>query len=343
MMVPREIADGNSSLLTIEISDDLSGVQSVAGRFRSPTGAAMVPFEAQSPGDGNPFTAVIRIPASAETGSWYVSDFFASDRARNPLVASFTAATVPPGGTLLVTSADSDSTPPVVLSVVVEDLSVGGGEKTKVRIEIEDDRSGVASIWGIFQSPSRSATINFSCRPQGEGGPWEGIVAVPSNADCGTWTLQQLWVADKAGNSVRLGAEIPALAGVSFEVLSDTCDATAPELEWITLAPREVSNTVASEIELAASVRDEGTGTTSVFVSVVGPVATGGQAPRIPIQLTRSSNEPSAVWSGRIPVPQFAAKGTWRVALIRLEDGARNFRIYKSNEAALSQAVFEVR
>jgi hypothetical protein len=225
----------------------------------------------------------------------------------------------------------------------VENPSVSGGEKNKVRIEIDDDRSGVASVWGIFQSPSRSAVINFSCRPQGEGGPWEGIVAVPSNADCGAWTLQQLWVADKAGNSVRLGSETPALAGVSFEVASDTCDATAPELEWIALAPREVSNAVAAEIELTASVRDDGTGTTSVFVSIIGPVSTSGQAPRIPIQCTRASNEPSAVWSGKIPVPQFAAKGTWRVALIRLEDGARNFRIYKSDDAALSQAVFEVR
>ena len=58
-MDPPQITDGSAANLVIEMSDDLSGLKSVGGRVRSPSGKALIPFEAQGASDTPSFTAVI--------------------------------------------------------------------------------------------------------------------------------------------------------------------------------------------------------------------------------------------------------------------------------------------
>jgi hypothetical protein len=41
-------------------------------------------------------------------------------------------------------------------------------------------------------------------------------------------------------------------------------------------------------------------------------------------------------------VPQYAARGTWKIGRIRLEDKARNIRDYFPSDPILASATFEV-
>lgn len=340
---PPEGADGDVVSLLIQVTDDLSGVRSVSGFVRSPSGIAILPFEAQGESGGGGFTASFKIPSAAEAGDWYVSNLLVYDRANNPLIGAFSAATAPAGGRLHVTSRDSDSTAPEVRSVSMEKGTIAGGEKNLIRVEAVDDRSGTASITGAFQGPSKSGLLWFVCRLNTESDLWEGEMALPVNAECGQWTIQHIRITDNAGNVGFPPRDSSALARASFEVSSpEHCDSTPPTLEGLDLSPTIVSNEAAAEILVTASVRDEGSGTSSVSGWAVGPTATNGQAPRIHFSCAKDSRDSEAPWIGRLLVPQYAAKGVWKVGWMRLQDRALNARDYKGEDPVLAGAIFRV-
>ena len=341
---PAEVTDGSVATLMIRASDDLSGVGSVKGVVNNPSGTAVVEFQAQ--GDGGPdgvFVARIAIPRKAETGVWYVAGLAVLDRTSNLLNERFTAETVPQGGRLLVLSADSDSTPPEVLSFWVDQPSVNAGERNAIRIEAHDDRSGVAGVRGEFWSPSRTGVIPFLCRPAAEPGFWEDVLTIPANAECGRWTLQSLRATDRADNTATYAGNSPQAADATFVVVGGDCGVTPPALERLDLSPTVVSNESASEIRVTAQLSDPGGRAISLSAWVSGPVSTSGQVPKIYFTFVRSSKDPEAPWIGTISVAQFAAKGTWRIDLVWLKDNALSTTSYTSDDPVLADAVFEVR
>ncbi len=340
---PADTNDGGEVTLFVQASDDLPGVGIVRGVVSNPGGSALLPFFAQPDGSTEgTFAARITIPAKAETGIWYVSSLVLVDRANNPFTGSFTSATAPPGGTLRVDSAQSDSTPPEVLGVVVERPTLGGGEKTMIQVEVQDDSSGVAEVVGAFRSPSKSAMVPFRCHAGDDPAFWAGEASLPADAECGRWTLQLVRATDHAGNNAFLSGDSPLIAQVGFVVAGGRCDLAGLSLQRLDLSPTSVSNESASEIVVSA---DLGSTTTAIAVSgwVNGPASTNGQAPTAFFSSRRSSADPAAPWTGTITVPRLAAKGTWRVAVVRLQDASGALREYASSDPVLVQAFFEVR
>jgi len=337
---PPEIKDGGESTLSVMVSDNLSGVRSVVGTIRSPSDGANLSFSAQD--NGSAFVARIVIPRQAETGDWYLGTLQIVDKANNPVNATYSRASVPPGGSLRVVSADSDSTAPSVHRVSVEKPSVSGGEKNQVVIEVDDDRSGVASVTGAFQSPSRAAFIPFGATPSAEA-TWAAVVAVPAGAECGEWTLRQLRVVDKANNSAVLMANAPELGHVSFMVAGGgDCDAEPPVLDGIYLSPPVISNSAASDVTLTFNAHDTGSGLSTVTGRVEGPVAVGGQFPRIFFTARADPNTPDAPLVAKITISQFAANGIWRVVYVELTDKARNVHGYNTADPALANGFVTV-
>lgn len=340
---PQEIRDGGKALLNIGVTDDLSGVKAVYGSLRSPSGAALVPFSARDVIGGGVFSATIAIPARGETGDWFVANLQLIDKAENALALSFARATVPEGGALRVASDDSDSMAPTVHSVSVVRRSVDAGETNQILVDIDDDRSGVAQVTGAFQSPSKSAFVPFTCTQNGESPSWVGDVRIPENADCGEWTLRQLRVVDKAGNSVVLPMDAPEVGRVSFLVSGGGgCDAEPPVIDAMYFSPTFVSNATAAEILVTVRAHDGQSGVASLSGWIEGPVAVNGQAPRIYFECGPDPNDDGAPMTKRIVVPQFAAKGTWRVVLAQVADKARNTRAYNRDDPALREASFTV-
>jgi hypothetical protein len=338
---PPEIKDGGDSTLTIMATDNLSGVRSIVGTIRSPSDAANLSFSAQDTG-GGAFTARIVIPRQAETGDWYLGTLQIVDKASNPVNATYSKASVPPGGSLRVVSADSDSTAPTVHRVSVEKPSVSGGERNQVVIEVDDDRSGVASVTGAFQSASRAAFIPFGATASSET-TWTAIVSVPAGAECGEWTLRQLRVVDKANNSAVLMANAPELGHVTFMVAGGgECDAEPPILDGIYASPTVISNSSASDVMLTFNAHDTGSGLSTVTGRVEGPVAVGGQVPRIFFTVRVDPNNPDAPLVTKINIPQFAASGVWRVVYVELTDKARNVRGYNASEPVLANGFVTV-
>jgi hypothetical protein len=339
---PPEIRDGGVTMLSVGATDDLSGVKFVFGTVRSPSEAAILPFTAQDETGSGVFTARIAIPPKAETGDWFVGSLQVVDRANNPLNLAFAKANVPQGGAFHVTSDESDSTAPEVRRVTVDKPTVAAGEKNQIVVDVDDDRSGVASVTGTFQSPSKSAFISFGCRANGESS-WVGDVPIPTNADCGEWTLSQLRVADKANNTAYLTSESPQVGPVRFVVSGGGgCDADPPVIDALSISPAIVSNAAASEITMTITARDDGSGVDSLSGRFEGPVASDGQVPKIYFASKPDPAHPDAPMTTRISVPQYAARGIWQVVLVQVMDKARNTRTYNKGDPALVNASFLV-
>ncbi len=341
---PPVVEGGSVTTLTVQASDDQSGVKSFRGEIRSPNGLATLWFGSQDSGNGIVSTLTIALPLEAETGVWYVSWISMIDGADNSsLVRASSPATAPPGGTLTVSSPESDSAAPEVRQVWFDQTTVGDGEKNVIGIEARDDRSGVASIMGACQSPSRSALIWFKCAQNEGSGIWEGDVPIPRNADCGEWVVHHLEAKDKAGNTTVLSANSPLLARASFQVSSGAdCDSSPPTFEAFDLSPKVVSNETAAEILVTATVHDDGTGTAAMSGWFEGPVSSGGQIPKNFFYCSPAPKDPEAPWTCKVQVPQLAAWGTWKVGVIRLQDKALNSREYTAADPVVSGRVFEV-
>jgi hypothetical protein len=342
---PPVVEGGSVTTLTVEATDDLSGVKSVRGEIRSPNGLALLPFVSQDAVSGDVRTFAITIPREAESGVWYVSWISVTDGAANPLLLQArSAVAAPPGGSFTVSSSESDSAAPEVLQVWFDKASVAGGEKNVIRVDARDDRSGVVSITGACQSPSKSALIWFECALNEGSGTWEGTVPVPTNAECGEWGIARLAVKDKAGNTNLLTSQSSLLARAAFGVdFRSDCDSAPPTLDAIDLSPTMVSSETATEILTTATVHDDQSGTAKLTGWFDGPAANGGQVPKIYFQCAPDPGDPAAPWAGKILVPQHAATGTWKVGVIRLEDKALNVREYTAADREVSRLVFEVR
>jgi len=341
---PPVAEGGTVTTLTVEASDDVSGVKSVMGEIRSPNGLALLPFASADASAGNSRSFAITIPRTAESGIWYVSWISLTDGVANPLlIQAQSAATAPAGGTLTVNSSESDSAAPELLQVWFDKTMVAGGEHNAIRIEARDDKSGIDSVRGACQSPSKSALIWFACTANEESGIWEGDLAIPTSAECGEWGISQLAVTDKAGNTNLLTGDSVLLARAGFRVATRSdCDSTPPTLDTFDLSPTIVSSEVATEILVTATVRDDGSGVVKMTGWYEGPASSGGQPPKNYFQCSPDPNDPAAPWTGRILVPLHAAKGIWKAGVIRLQDKALNSRDYTSADPEVSGRVFEV-
>ena len=339
---PPQVADGGTAVLSIGVTDDLSGVKSVFGTIRSPSEAALIPFVGQDPSGSGVYTVGITIPKKAETGNWYVGVLQAVDKADNPLNLAYTKANVPPGGILRVSSQDSDSTAPTVHGVTLEKQTIAGGETDRITVAVDDDGSGVGSVAGTFQSPSKSALLPFACTASGEG-TWSGSMTLPANAACGEWTLKQLRVADKANNSAVLAGDAPEIGHVAFTVSSgEGCDSEPPVLDQVAVSPPVVSNTSAAQVTLTIMAHDDGSGVAQLTGRVEGPVAANNQVPRIFFSGQADPKNPAAPIVVTITVQQYAATGIWRVGSIEVTDKARNMRRYDGNDPVLVNATVTV-
>src|SRR5262249_34001451 len=123
---PPMVEGGGAVTLTVQASDDLSGVKSVKGEVRSPNGSAVLPVLLQAAGGGASSNA-ISIPREAESGVWFMKWMSLTDGARNStLIQANTPAGAPSGGSFSVFSSESDSTAPDVIQVWFDKVEVNG-------------------------------------------------------------------------------------------------------------------------------------------------------------------------------------------------------------------------
>jgi hypothetical protein len=334
---PASITDGQETMLIVTAADDLSGIRNISGSVSSPTGKALQGFAAQREAPESPrYVARIAVPKDAEQGMWKLNFLSITDNAGNTtnINSSYNA-----GYAFSVTSARPDSTPPTLRSVYVEKRSMNGGDKNTVFVQATDDKSGVAIVSGVFQSPAKTARIGFGCRSTGPE-TFECDVVPPKSVDCGDWQLEQIQLQDKAQNMATVRGDNAAVAAVKINVLSDKCDSVPPTVDNLVLEPMDVSNANDSVVTVTATVNDDLSGVASVSGQVAGPPADNGQLPRIYFAF-QASDVPQT-WVGKINIPKFAAKGTWSIVWLQALDKSNNMKTYSQADPVIQGAKITV-
>ncbi len=335
--IPPSVKDGESTLLAIAATDDLSGVASIAGNVISPSGA-LQGFALQREGDTNRYTTPIAIPKNAAEGIWHVNYLSLSDKASNTASFSFSQGTLPSTAAFRVVSSNADSTPPTLRAIWLDRVSMKAGEKNTVFVQADDDKSGVNLISGVFISPSRFARVGFGCRLAGGADTWSCDFVPPASSDCGDWQLEQVQLQDKANNMIAVRHDNPLVAAVHLAVLSDQCDSHPPVVDAIALD--RYATAAPGTIVVRVSATDDISGVSSVSGHFVytGQFA-GSQPPKLWFACSATDAQ---TWSGPVAIPDKAALGVWRLEQLQILDKANNLKIYTTADPVVANVSFRV-
>jgi hypothetical protein len=334
---PASVADGESTLLTITATDDLSGIASIAGNVISPSGA-LQGFALQRDGETNRYVSRIAIPKSAAEGMWHINYLSLTDKAGNTASFSYSQGMLPPTAAFRVVSSNADSTPPTLRAVWLDRVSMKAGEKNTVFVQADDDKSGVNLISGVFLSPAHFARVGFGCRLPDGADSWSCDFIPPANSDCGDWQLEQIQLQDKANNMIAVRRDNPLLAAVHLAIVSDQCDSHPPVVDAVSLD--RYATAAPGTIIVRVSATDDISGVSSVSGHFVftGQIA-GTQPPKL--WFACSSIDPQT-WSGPVTIPDKAAVGLWRLEQLQVLDKANNLKIYTTADGVVANVSFRV-
>jgi len=336
---PPQVADGDSANVIVTAVDDLSGVRGISGTVTSPNGKALQGFAAAREAEGsNRYIGRVAIPKDADSGLWHVNFLNVSDNAANSATLSYAQSPVLQSAVLKVVSSHPDNTPPTLKAVWVDRRGMRAGEKNTLFAQVVDDKSGVNLVTGDFLSPSKIARIGFACRA-GDNDVWTCDFTTPSCLDCGDWQLEQIQMQDKASNIGTAHIDDKLVNAVKVNILGDSCDNTPPVLQSLRLDTNSVPSTPeGSFVNVAVTVTDDMCGVGGVTAQVVGPAGGNGQY----FVFAQSGSDPN-MFVGRMPIPQLAGKGAWRIPWLQVMDKGNNIRAYYGSDPLLANAVVQVR
>lgn len=333
---PPQVHDGEETIFSAVVNDNLSGVRSVSGVIASPSGS-MQGFACTREAETNRFVARITVPKDAPAGVWVVKFLTLTDNASNSANLNSAQGALPPTASFRVTSADADATGPQLKALWLDKQAMRAGDRNTVFVQAEDDKAGVSLVSGIFVSPSKTARIGFGCK-QGAAA-WECTFTPPACLDCGLWRLEQIQLQDKANNLTTFRNENQLVSALVLDIAGDRCDNAPPVITSLLLDPTVISNAQPTVIQVRATVVDDGgCGVASLSGQATPPGGIGGQRRYI-------SFAPSAdgtTYTGTLEIPQFAAKGQWSIAWIQALDKGHNLRAYSSSEPVIARATFRV-
>ena len=333
---PQKVSPGAKVSVHVQATDNLSGVNSISGMVRSPSGTAVLSFACQRSDDDESFVGTLAIPDRAEMGPWDLTRLRITDKAHNSRTYSEESALLR-NSYFEVTGSDSDGVPPKVTAVYLNPSEAYGGDRVQVTVEAEDDKSGVARIYGVLMSPSKHARLSFSCQNEGETNMFLGNLTVPEDAESGYWTLEYLRAIDEAKNTKTFyRTDYPSMFdNAGLHVYSSSADSQPPILENLMIYPATVAYEETVEIIVYAS--DDTSGISRVSGGLRSP---SGKA-RIPFSCVY--DQENQEYKAAVIIPTNAEIGLWRVDYVRMTDNARNQITYTYHtDSLVQQAVFEI-
>jgi hypothetical protein len=333
---PQQVPPGANISIYVQVTDNLSGVNSISGTAKSPSGTAVLSFGCQRSGGDESFVGTLAIPDQAEMGKWYLTYLQVTDKVYNSKTYSAKSDLLT-NSYFEVVGSDSDNVPPEVTAVYLNPLEVNGGGSVQVTVEAEDDKSGVARISGVLMSPSKHARLSFSCRNEGETNIFYGHLTIPEDAESGQWTLEYLQAQDEARNAKTFNREnYPSIFdNASVHVYTSSSDSQPPTLDNLITYPTTVGYEQTAQIIISAS--DDISGISSISGGMRSP---SGKAH---LHFSCTYDQENHEYKAEVIIPTNAEIGLWRVDYIRMIDKARNEidYVYQTN-ALVQEAVFEI-
>jgi hypothetical protein len=333
--IPNQVQDGEQTTFAVTASDDLSGVRSVSGVIVSPSGAQQG-FALQREGDQR-FSTRITVPREAAEGRWLVKYLTIMDNASNAAQLTSLQGSLPPTAAFTVMSSSSDSKGPTLKALWLEKPSMQAGEKNMINVQVDDDRSGVGLVSGVFISPQKQGRIGFGCRYV-SGDMWQCPITPPACVDCGAWQLEQVQLQDKANNMTTLRGDNQLVQQVQLQLFGEGCDSAPPQLTSIVLDPTSVANGQQNTIKVTIVATDDQCGVASLSGRAAPPPNTASQAIHFPMRPTGDGQ----TFVGEISLHPNSANGVWSINWVQALDKGHNQKTYTPADPVVARATFTV-
>jgi hypothetical protein len=319
---------GGRTILTAQITDDLSGFVSGTATLSSPSGGKSISVYLGSAQrvSGNALSGVyayeIQIPEFSEAGVWTLQDLSLTDRlgySTSYDATTLTAAGMESGFTVISGSVLDEAAPfltSLQIAPTVIDVS-NGSQSIQVTVGVTDDQSGLYIGTITVGSPSGWTTsINFGAAERIEGSDVNGVYRIQSTVTpytgAGVWQVQSVVLTDRAGVSTEYWApfENPDFV-TSFEVIRGG-DSEEPVLQSWAITPLSAEiNDGATELTFTARFTDSQSGFGGGAVELSGPngqyhTVYLGKAQRV------SGSAQDGVYSAILTLPVTTA-GIWQI------------------------------
>jgi hypothetical protein len=228
---------------------------------------------------------------------------------------------------------DTDTVPPVLLSVAFAPTEIQDGEETVLTVVANDNLSGVRSVSGVIASPSGSMQ-GFACTRVEGTNQFVTNVRVAKDAPAGIWQVRYLTILDTATNSAHLNAAQGALPPTAkFTVSSPDSDAKGPQLQKVWLE-REAMR-AGDRNTLFVLADDEKTGVQQVSGVFVSPSRTA----RLGFGCKLGG---TGAWECQVTPPTCLDCGTWKLEQVQLQDKANNMTSFRGDNPAVSAVTLNI-
>jgi len=322
-VTPTLINDGESITIYADVTDDLSGVETVFPTVQSPTGKQSIQFGGlEYNSSSGLWEKEVTIPQYSENGTWIVPYVDCRDFAQNykryehdvDFIANFTVISLTP-----------DMSPPTLNVIWIVPNVVMDNESIKIYAEVTDDLSGVKFVFPTLKSPSETSgsTLQFGgLEYNSSSGLWEKEVLIPAYSESGVWIIPFVEVGDNVENRDWLWYNIDFIA--NFTVISSFPDTTPPALHDIWVSPGVIN--VGESVTVHANVTDDLSGVDFVFPTFLSP--SGNQRIQFGGLVYNSSSE---LWEREVTLPIYSETGKWIVDYVEVGDNANNRAFYRYN------------
>ena len=224
-----------------------------------------------------------------------------------------------------------DECPPHIYGVSVSpnsaDLTLGPVE---VDVTVEaDDESPITSAYARLHGPAgfvRTVPLVPKNKLEYE---FVGSTVLDGNIEPGTYWIDQVGLADAAGNSVALDETALMSGGFGYarEIeLYEGPDNESPSIEGLTISPLTVDTSGGpATVTMTVHATDSLSGVESIGGSFDMPNALGNYGFAMPRVRGKS---PDGEWEIQIQLPRHAAPGEWKLDDLHLHDNAGNSTDY---------------
>ena len=312
--------------LTFTASDAASGINYFEASFVDPSGSARQSASAKFV-PANPVTHALTItfPRFSNSGNWILSQVFLSDAAGNTSILNSEALVSRGFPTRVAVTSTKDTASPVLtgLSFSPEAIDTSVADAVvKVNCTATDDLSGVSYIELSFVSPSGSVRRRASAKIEAAQSASSLLsFTFPRFSEAGQWTLDLVFLADAAGNTlVRNGRALIRQGFRTNLTVRSTVDTTSPSLTSLRFTPDNIEAShgpAAVKVDFTAT--DDISGVKFIEVVFAGPNGAAmqrGSAVFPPV--TRLTNSVS------VNFPAWSAPGQWKLKAVLLADDAGN-------------------
>ncbi len=350
---PVDVTSGPQTVtLTMNVTDDLSGVNIVQGALQSPTTGQYLYFYAYlAAGDNLNGTWIgsVTVPQYSEAGDWSVSYISLQDTDTNTqYLYNYDLQNLGFPTTFTVIS-QPDTTPPQLTSFSFTPSAVNTSAADQIitfNLGLTDDLSGVNFGCGFYcyytvylTSPSGKqwqGLVNYYVT-QVSGTPlsgvWQGQITMPRYSEPGNWQVNFMTLEDNANNfSYLYTSNLQAMGfPTTIAVTSNPSDTTPPKISSLSFGPNFIDTTMGSQpVTVTLGLSDNLSGVNYGWVYFTSPSGGQNQYAYFSSYNRIAGTATNGTYQYVFYMPQYSEAGTWQVSQIYAYDNDNN-SLYLTN------------